>query len=220
MFINNNNVSANILPLSNIILEYKFEDNLLDTVGNTDGISYGAVTFEDSKVNRGVNLDSGGILTNKKDLVGGKAQFSMSLLIKWSDISSGQAIYGSWQTPHLILFRLSNQQIQVALRNDSQTQANGFYHTITDINTWYHIVVTYNGSFIRVYLNGVNSTTEMPLTGNLESTPTEYEKIGGYGNSNYAEYTHIDCFRIWDVALSQEEATELATRELNGEDIN
>jgi hypothetical protein len=71
------------------------------------------------------------------------------------------------------------------------------------VNTWTHLAATYDGAMLRLYVNGVQVTTQ-PRTGQIGifSGPL---RIGG--NSAYGEYFQgrIDEVRIYNRALSQSE---------------
>lgn len=75
------------------------------------------------------------------------------------------------------------------------------------IGTWYHIVGTYDGSYCKIYINGVLITTN-PATGTL----TDYGQniyIGKFGNLSYYLPGSIGEIRIYSRALSQSEVTTL-----------
>jgi len=88
----------------------------------------------------------------------------------------------------------------------------GSYYSITGdtvwtTNKWYHIVFTYDGSQMRWFLNGVEDTSPVSLTGKIDSV-TESLKIGGYGEASYAFNGIIDGVRIYDRTLSEAEIRE------------
>jgi glucose/arabinose dehydrogenase/chitodextrinase len=76
--------------------------------------------------------------------------------------------------------------------------------TASPLNEWTHVALTYDGSGLRLYVNGTQVATT-PAVGTIESTGNPLW-IGG--NNPYGEYFHglIDEARIYDRALS---ATEI-----------
>ncbi len=91
------------------------------------------------------------------------------------------------------------------------TTDNGFYICTnplqTLLNTWYHAAATYDGSFIKYYVNGclVNS---IPATGNLITT----NLITGIGMQSQNPLAssenfrgNIDEVRIWNIARTEQE---------------
>jgi phosphodiesterase/alkaline phosphatase D-like protein len=79
------------------------------------------------------------------------------------------------------------------------------------LNQWSHVTATYDGSTMRLYLNGeeVGSTAK---SGEISTNPNVNVRIGsnpsGYGPWN----GHIDDVRIYSRALSASEIRELATQ--------
>ncbi|MCP4132109.1 MAG: LamG domain-containing protein [bacterium] len=82
-------------------------------------------------------------------------------------------------------------------------------------NTWYHIIVTYDGSYINCYVNG--SFTGFSLLRSEERrTGSNQLRIGAHrynGSVTDAFKGTIDDVRIYNRALSMEEITELYNRE-------
>ena len=75
-----------------------------------------------------------------------------------------------------------------------------------DLNTWYHIAGTYNGQFVRYYVNGC-LVIEKPFSGNLFQN--DFTTAIGNQSSNESEqfYGRLDEVRIWNVCRTQEQIT-------------
>lgn len=87
------------------------------------------------------------------------------------------------------------------------TTTNGFLlmnnpYTLQN-NRWYHIAGTYDGSFVRYYVNGC-LVVEQPWTGNLVTNDLQ-ACIGNISTSPYGEgfVGQIDEVRIWNVARTE-----------------
>jgi hypothetical protein len=82
------------------------------------------------------------------------------------------------------------------------------------VNTWYHAVATYNGSTMRLYLNGVEvgSVAKTGATATSASVPVSIGRSPE--GSNYA-HGAIDDVRIYDRALAAGEVTTLMNEPVN-----
>jgi len=79
---------------------------------------------------------------------------------------------------------------------------------------WTHVVGVYDGTDVRIYINGVQDGTPEAQTGNIQSASidTFIGRRGTGGNPNYFNGT-IDEVKIWNIALS---ADEIAKRYSQG----
>lgn len=97
----------------------------------------------------------------------------------------------------------------------SRTYNSYYGSTLLNAGTWYHIGYTYDGSNIRIYVNGNLDKTQ--IFTNM-SCPSEYIQVGnwsfsgtgGIGISNYSAPGSINDVRIYDHCLSPLEVKELS----------
>ena len=139
--------------------------------------------------------------------------FSVSAWSKWDSKPSGSVgIVGNFRTGG------GGTQPGLAIAKHNGTNVFRFYTGQNDYvagttnfstNTWYHVVGTYDGSNIKIYVNGVLEGTQ-PYTG-TPLTTTEPLVIGRmYGN--YSGYYHdglINQVRLFNSAVSASQVTEL-----------
>ncbi len=139
--------------------------------------------------------------------------FSVSVWSKWDSKPSGSVgIVGNFRTGG------GGTQPGLAIAKHNGTNVFRFYTGQNDYvagttnfstNTWYHVVGTYDGSNIKIYVNGVLEGTQ-PYTG-TPLTTTEPLVIGRmYGN--YSGYYHdglINQVRLFNSAVSASQVTEL-----------
>lgn len=107
--------------------------------------------------------------------------------------------------------------LSVNTGNGSSRTYNDYYgKTLLNAGTWYHVGYTYDGSTIRLYVNG-KLDKEQAYSG--MSVPADYICIFAWslnstsGNAIHANYQlngMINDFRIYDHTLSQKEISELA----------
>ena len=210
-------------PLANIISEYKFEDNVLDTVGSNNGTAT-AITYADGLVGRtGVFNGSTSKIAMPTNFIPDLPSFSFSCLLKATNTSSEYRVFGlsdNINMPFIIL----------RLNASFSTGRIGFYlhsnNTGVEITTnsyvstdWIHITGTAveNGD-MKLYVNGTLIST-LAITSFTKLADFNY--VGANRNANNNFYNgSLDCLRFWNKELSQTEITDIATAELAGTDIN
>lgn len=109
----------------------------------------------------------------------------------------------------------NNGKITFALRgiDSTGTEAGWLINTDTtspgvSLNAWHHVAGTFDGSALRLYVDGVLKRT-MPFTGTIKQTPVIAPRIGAWadpvqGPDRYFK-GNIDEVRVWHRALSQTE---------------
>ncbi|MFC3754662.1 endo-beta-N-acetylglucosaminidase H [Chryseobacterium tructae] len=96
---------------------------------------------------------------------------------------------------------LANNKLQFILSfGSSQVKMNT--NTAFNTNTWYHIAATYDGTAMKLYVNG-NLDASTPVTGNFTANGILY-LARNYDNSR-ALNGSLDEFRVWKRALTAQE---------------
>ncbi len=86
-------------------------------------------------------------------------------------------------------------------------------------NRWYHVAATYDGSKMRLYVDGV-LVGQMNKTGRIKTDPTMPVWIG-QGPNAYAPWDGvIDEVRVWNVARTQAQIQTYMTQSVNPADSN
>ncbi|OOV18886.1 leucine-rich repeat protein [Flavobacterium sp. LM4] len=88
---------------------------------------------------------------------------------------------------------------------------------VLSANTWYHVAGTWDGTTMKLYING-NQVASYPKSGSLSTTTNNYM----IGNSSTNERFHgsIDEVRIWNVDLSQADIQNTMNCELQNNQNN
>jgi hypothetical protein len=95
-------------------------------------------------------------------------------------------------------------------RGRSGVVDNTVLSTITpDTGTWYHLVMTYDGTDVRGYING-ELDKSVASSGNGSGNPGEGTTIGCYVSGSSEFFSgKVDEVGVWDRALSSSEVTAL-----------
>lgn len=108
---------------------------------------------------------------------------------------------------------LNNNQLKASILQASNTNnQNSISATSTILlNQWYHAVVTYDNSFLKLYVNGVlvsqtATTIDINILGNSGISIGSSNQANGYW---YESDSKIDDVGIWNRALNQDEITAL-----------
>jgi hypothetical protein len=108
------------------------------------------------------------------------------------------------QSPSWYTFALyGDGSVGPGVRVMTQSDGNASSPTALPLNAWSHLAATYDGSMLRLFVNGVQ-VASAAYTGSL-STSTNPLRIGG--NSGFGEYFAgvIDEVRIYYRALTPSE---------------
>jgi hypothetical protein len=96
-------------------------------------------------------------------------------------------------------------KIVFAVENATGTIASVTSSTAPSSGTWYHVAGTYDGSNLKLYINGIQEGGNVSLTGNIRAN-TDCRLTMGKLPWGYGLYVgYLDEVRIWNVALSQAE---------------
>ncbi|MEO1654317.1 MAG: LamG-like jellyroll fold domain-containing protein, partial [Bacteroidota bacterium] len=91
------------------------------------------------------------------------------------------------------------------------------------INEWNHIAATYDGSFLRIYINGFEGTLASLLSGNTNVGNFELDNVFSFGASNPGEQPNpmlLDEVKLWDRVLTLAELREGQHLSLRGTEAN
>ena len=117
-------------------------------------------------------------------------------LVKKSDASNG---YRLWITATGTL------QFDLLFSGTTKTVTST---TTLPVNQWKHITARYNGTELRLFIDGTIESATTAATGSLAAT-TEALWLGYYDATNHHLHGHLDDVSIYDRALSDSEITDL-----------
>jgi hypothetical protein len=136
------------------------------------------------------------------------SDFSVSAWVKLNNAGSSQFIYeGDYGKP---IVRLFGNKLGLIMRNASDTDYDSYSETnpLVTFQTWHFISVTYDGSHVNFYVDGVSDGSSV-RTGIMGGSAPSGAVIGG--RSHVYSDGSIDEVRIYNRALSPDEISDLYT---------
>lgn len=107
------------------------------------------------------------------------------------------------------ILQLGSNNVEARIRNSGGTNYTITYNSGLNLNTWNHLVLTYNGSTLTLYHDGAFASS-IPATGTISSA-TEAFNIGftPFSGNNFYFDGQIDDLGLWSRALSASEVSTL-----------
>ena len=188
---------------------YKFDGNADDVSGNYNGTWHGTEQYDTGVFGQAAKFDGSSYVDVGNTLTDGFTAMSISLwfntiqLTHYGHLISKQGSTISW---------IIQQGGDNPVYSFSIWEGNTAYSVTTptiNLNQWYHLVVTWDGTIIHLYLNGQESGSKN-FTGNMNSTSSSV-LIGALNDGSVRDLYQglIDQVRIFNRALTQEEIDEL-----------
>jgi hypothetical protein len=147
-------------------------------------------------------------ITNASNVIANKTAFSMSCWFYPEANTNHGGIIGFRNNTDADFYLLQMQNtntIEARFRNSSNINYDIIATNSLDFNQWQHLAFTYDGSYIRLYKNGIiiDSTA---ANGTITQT-TQSFNLGmlDYQGSAFHLNGRLDEIRLWDVALSPTE---------------
>jgi len=205
---------------TDLVSYYKLDENAASTTvadshgDNTGTASTNTANLYDAsgKINSALDFESGNsdYVTIPNDATLNTNNLSISMWIKPESFGSNRGWIGkAGATPQFLL----GETATAGGFQFHTTTATGGYSvipltTILSTATWYHIVMTYDGTTKRVYVDGTEDVTQATTSGVL-TTATNPLNIGrDTSNTVYADGI-MDEIGIWSRALNSTEVTYL-----------
>jgi len=198
-----------MIKVPGLVAAYRFENDANDWSGNgNNGTIYGA-TFTDGKFGKALNSDSANDYVecgNAASLSGAGTALSIEVWIKAFTLGYYPIVnkFDTDWSSYFYGYSLSVEQGQnVRLWLGFGTTTNPFQTDSNLINpgAWYHIIVTYNGSYVRIFING-QLKSEFPETRTVVGSN---RILYIAGPSAYNINRLVDEIRIYNRALSESE---------------
>lgn len=206
---------------ADLLAHWTFDSDMTDTTSSWDGTATGdaAIDTVTSKIGGGsVTLDGTGdhVEIGELDLTSGAVTLSAWVYMTSQDGNSDMVV-GKNATYHLGV--RSSNRIWAGV-DASSWASTGDDGLTVPLNTWTHVAMTYDGSNIRRYLNGVETGTAKAVTGNI--VPNNTPLRVGFGSTSGTDRHwdgNIDDAAVWNEALSAAQILQLYTDGLAGKNV-
>lgn len=147
-------------------------------------------------------------------LDGGTPQISVTTWVFKRDTGDDRVISKSSSTvraDHIFSLGVADTTIRTRLRTTDNGGTSDYDGGVISLNQWVHLAFTYDGGFLRIYMNGAE-TASYVVTGDMIAS-TQDVAIGNV-NATDDRYWNglLDDVRIYDRALSSVEIADLATQ--------
>ncbi|MEQ2529137.1 LamG-like jellyroll fold domain-containing protein [Bacillaceae bacterium CLA-AA-H227] len=148
-------------------------------------------------------------------------KISVQALVKFTSLDVPQAIACKAEGGGFCLeYDVNDKTVQLSLYIDGVYRIANANSSPT-LNTWYHIVGTYDGTNIRLYINGVLQDDVQSAPGQATKTPTTPFAIGqnpkAGGGSTYTKFHgYIREVSVWNKALTQTEVNSIRSNGVKG----
>jgi len=207
---------------NNLAAYLPFDGDLIDQSGNSNnGTNYGTV-FDSGKINQGLSFDG----TNRYVEIPDSSSLDIIDEItleawvypkSWDDdawpvpdkstensilTKAGDSDYGAWNLHYKTIskgfrFELNNGSTQVLFESSPSM----------GLNTWYHVVGTYNGSEMKLYINGSLSNS-LSISGQIATNDMPL-RIG-------KQFWYDDIYSYWDGLIDE---VKIYNRALNADEV-
>jgi hypothetical protein len=195
-------------------LLYQFDNNVTDTCGSYDGTAGGTLIYSNGVFGSAVNTTSGYLDTGYT--MPADSTMSISFWMKMT-ANPGSDVYlfsdmDSGTSNRRLDVRIGGSYSNKLYIDNGDGSSNNQQDTgwIPTEDVWYNVVITFNGTAVILYINGVStySYTSSVALGTAGGQTQVIGRAGHYACCNFPGL--IDQFRIFTSTLTQSQVTELA----------
>ena len=152
---------------------------------------------------------------NASALVANSTTISMSMWVYPKSNSSGYPDFDGYAgirnevNADFYILQLNSNNIEARFRNSSGTPYTISANNLVTLNSWNHLVLTYDGTNLRLYHNG-SLVSSIPASGSFSATTLPFN-VGyvPFSANNFYLWGKLDDVALWKRTLSATEVTAL-----------
>ena len=233
---NSNAQVPSYVPTEGLVAYYPFNGNANDETGNgNNGTVNGATLTSDRDGNENsayyLNVNASGgwgqaqnRITVSNPTISNDNSFTMSAWINLETKPSPfnnrpHTIMGRWDGNGVAVFRHQiNYSGEVSTNLRQGTNSNIVEGGSVSYGEWYHIVITYDGSILKQYINNQLTTQEqLNIDMNTSSTDLTFGELHMANGHWYLFSGKMDDLGYWNRALTEQEIANLYTSNSSNE---
>lgn len=221
--VNSAQVSATPSSAPTLVARYAFDGNLNDSTVNANHpiVTNGSPGFTTGTNGSALLLNGTSQYTMlPANMLAGATNFTVAAWVYWSGGSAWQRIFdfGNDLNEYLMLTPSSGGgNMRFAITTNSYPSEQGVETTALPVNQWRHVAVTFNGTTLSIYTNGV-----LANSGAVSLSPAIFNPALNYlGRSQYTQYSEsvndplfngrLDDLYVYNYALSGAEIAQLVS---------
>lgn len=219
------------LDNSSVVSSWRFENNVVDSVGVNNGVYQGVNNYGSAPIGYGVDFGHNSSLieinnNTNLSLTNGTNDIekSFTCLIKFDDTNANYIFHKNDATNKEYQLNYNATFLQFVIF-DGASSSNSLRQRVDftpTINKWYHIAITYDGNGnIKIYIDGIDSSYVYNVGSYISNSNKSTKfKIGARDyNSDQIFTGELDELRVFNIELTPEEVLHLATKEKSGNRI-
>ena len=216
------NVTVNLQPVTPddaLIAHWTMDalsgSTLADSSGNghTATVANGA-SVSDGKISNALSLDGNNDYASAGnfDVIG--SGLTIATWIKPDSFGNDDArilskATGTAEDDHTwMVSTINGGKLRFRLKTNNSTSTS-FGSTVLPLNTWTHVAATYDGSRMRLFVNGVEETGSVAKSGSVTQAPTVNIRIGDNPSEGKNFDGQIDDMRIYNYGLTTSQINDV-----------
>ncbi|RPI17460.1 MAG: LamG domain-containing protein [Ignavibacteriae bacterium] len=214
-FVNGNNYSSEVWRFTTIaggsqsdslIAYYPFNGNANDESGNNHNgqVNNASLTYDRfGSFNKAYNFNGSysNILVTTSNPLNFVNKLTISAWVNFYSLANSGTLIskGLGSDGYRLYYNSITNTLDFQLGFSNSTQTTISVNTSFQVNQWYHVAATYNGSEMKVYWNGQLNNT-VAAAGSINNNNENL--LFGTGSSGYYHNGNLDDIRLFNMALS------------------